>query len=156
MCAGAAAACKIRPGDFSCNAAGINCSRKVFMKYPLILSARRGWTRQGRKTQRAPCGPQCRGFGFWPLRFSRPPAGPGHEPEIDTERQNLLRIEAEYGKYKETKMVINKADIELLTGSSRPHLLDEKTGVHGLHLPDNYWITKFGFDQKTFSVVGFG
>jgi len=81
----------------------------------------------------------------------------GMNQKIDTERQNLLRIEAEYGKYKETKMVINKADIELLDRiqSGRTYWT-KKLASMALHLPDNYWITKFGFDQKTFSVVGFG
>jgi len=56
----------------------------------------------------------------------------GMNQKIDTERQNLLRIEAEYGKYKETKMVINKADIELLDRiqSGRTYWT-KKTGVHG-------------------------
>lgn len=77
--------------------------------------------------------------------------------KIDTQRQNLQRIEAEYRKYKETKMVITKADIELLDRIQSGRIYwTKKLASMALHLPDNYWITKFGFDQKTFSVVGYG
>jgi cell division protein FtsB len=77
--------------------------------------------------------------------------------KIDTERQDLQRIEAEYRKYKQTKMVINKADIELLDRiqSGRTYWT-KKLASMALHLPDNYWITRFGYDRKTFSVVGYG
>jgi hypothetical protein len=81
----------------------------------------------------------------------------GMHQKINTEWQNKNRIEAEYRKYKETKMVIDKADIEMLDRieSSRIYWT-KKLASMALHLPDNYWITKFGYEQQMFSVVGYG
>jgi Tfp pilus assembly protein PilN len=77
--------------------------------------------------------------------------------KIYSEQQNLARIDAEYRKYKETKMVIDKADIELLDRIQSGRIYwTKKLASMAQHLPDNYWITKFGFDQKMFSVVGYG
>lgn len=76
---------------------------------------------------------------------------------VDTERQNLRRIEAEYHKYKETKMTVDKADIELLNSiQSRRIYWTKKLASMAFHLPENYWITKFGYEQQAFKVQGYG
>jgi Tfp pilus assembly protein PilN len=79
------------------------------------------------------------------------------QSKIRTEEENLSRIQAEYRKYQETKMIIDKADIELLSGiQTRRIYWTKKLASMALHLPDNYWITKFGYDRNLFSVVGYG
>jgi Tfp pilus assembly protein PilN len=76
---------------------------------------------------------------------------------LDEERANLARIEAEYRKYKETKMIVDKADVELLDRLQNGRIFwTRKLAAMALHLPENYWITAFGYKNKTYSVEGYG
>ncbi len=79
------------------------------------------------------------------------------ESKLNDERGKLARIEAEYKRYKETTMIINKADIELLNQLQSGRIFwTKKLASMALHLPDNYWITDFGFGEPSFDVKGYG
>ncbi|MBN1131153.1 MAG: hypothetical protein JXA71_19340 [Chitinispirillaceae bacterium] len=76
---------------------------------------------------------------------------------LENERDEVNRIELEYGKYKATRMVIDKADIERLDSLQADRIYwTKKFAAMAYHLPDNYWITKFSFDGKMYKVVGYG
>jgi Tfp pilus assembly protein PilN len=76
---------------------------------------------------------------------------------LKNERQQVNRIEMEYGKYKATKMVIDKADIERLDSlQANRTYWTKKIAAMAYYLPENYWITKFSFDGKMFNVGGYG
>ena len=80
---------------------------------------------------------------------------------IDSERSTLRRIEAEYRKYRATKMIVDKADIELLDRLQTQRIFwTKKLAALAFHLPnrppDPYWITRFGFDKSVLNVRGYG
>ena len=76
---------------------------------------------------------------------------------LSTEKQELNRITTEYGKYRATRMVIDKADIERLDSLQSNRIFwTKKLAAMAYHLPNNYWITKFGFDGKVMKVSGYG
>jgi hypothetical protein len=76
---------------------------------------------------------------------------------LKTEREKLRSIEAEYRKYKETRMIVDKADIELLDSLQNSRIFWTKKLVSmAVHLPDNFWVTKFGFDGSTYNAEGNG
>jgi hypothetical protein len=77
--------------------------------------------------------------------------------KLSNEKQEVNRIEMEYGKYKATRMVIDKADIERLDSLQANRIFwTKKIAVMAYYLPDNYWITKFTFDGTIFKVTGYG
>ncbi|MDR2577927.1 MAG: hypothetical protein LBC70_03815 [Chitinispirillales bacterium] len=83
--------------------------------------------------------------------------------EITRERQKLRRLEAEYRNYQAEQTVIDKSDIELLNEllSKRVYwtrILEAMTKYLPEKEPISYWITKFGFSERsgTFTVQGFG
>jgi Tfp pilus assembly protein PilN len=77
--------------------------------------------------------------------------------KLTNEKQEVNRIELEYGKYKSTKMVIDKADIERLDSLQVNRVYwTKKIAAMAYFLPDNYWITKFSFDGRMFRVTGYG
>jgi hypothetical protein len=79
------------------------------------------------------------------------------ESMLTTERRSLARIEFEYSKYKTTRMVIDKTDIERLDSLQSNRIFwTRKLAAMAYYLPENYWIIKFGFDAKTFNVAGYG
>ncbi|MBN1128208.1 MAG: hypothetical protein JXA71_04445 [Chitinispirillaceae bacterium] len=81
----------------------------------------------------------------------------GMETKLANERQELARIELEYGKYRSTRMVIDKADIERLDSlQSNRVYWTKKLAAMAYYLPKDYWIIKFGYDGKKFKVSGFG
>ncbi|MBN1758183.1 MAG: hypothetical protein JW863_07695 [Chitinispirillaceae bacterium] len=80
---------------------------------------------------------------------------------IEKERRKLARIEAEYKKYKATRMIVDKADIELLDRLQTGRIFwTKKLAAMAFHLPNKppnpYWITKFKYDRNTLTVNGFG
>lgn len=80
---------------------------------------------------------------------------------IDRERRELGRIEAEYRKYKTTKMIVDKADIELLDRLQTGRIFwTKKLEAMASHLPNRppnpYWITRFSYDKSSLSVKGYG
>jgi Tfp pilus assembly protein PilN len=79
------------------------------------------------------------------------------ESKLNVERQVLARIEQEYGKYRATRMVIDKADIERLDSLQSARIFwTKKLAALAYYLPENYWITSFKFDGKTLGVQGNG
>jgi Tfp pilus assembly protein PilN len=77
--------------------------------------------------------------------------------KLATERQVLARIEQEYGKYRSTRMVIDKADIERLDSLQSARIFwTKKLAALAYYLPESYWITSFKFDAKTLTVQGNG
>lgn len=79
------------------------------------------------------------------------------ESKLNVERQVLARIELEYGKYRATRMVIDKADIERLDSLQSARVFwTKKLAALAYYLPDNYWITSFKFDGKQLGVQGNG
>ncbi len=76
---------------------------------------------------------------------------------IELERRRLYRIEAEYRKYRAAKMIVDKADIELLDRIQTGRIFwTKKLAAVALHLPDSYWITRFGYDKGVLNVRGYG
>ena len=81
----------------------------------------------------------------------------GMQAKLSNEKQDLARIEQEYSKYKTTRMVIDKADIERLDSLQSNRIYwTKKLAAMAYYLPENYWIIKFSFDSKVFKVSGFG
>jgi hypothetical protein len=81
----------------------------------------------------------------------------GMEAKLANERTQLARIELEYSKYKTTRMVIDKADIERLDSLQANRVYwTKKLVAMAVYLPENYWIIAFGFDGKLYSVEGYG
>lgn len=79
------------------------------------------------------------------------------QSKIVVERQVLGRIEQEYGKYRATRMVIDKADIERLDSLQSARIFwTKKLAALAYYLPENYWITSFKFDARTLNVQGNG
>jgi hypothetical protein len=76
---------------------------------------------------------------------------------LGSEIGQLNRIKAEYSKYKQTRMIVNKSDLELLDGiQNRRIFWTKKLAAMAVDLPDNYWITNFGYKPPRFTASGFG
>jgi len=80
---------------------------------------------------------------------------------IEKERRKLARIEAEYRKYKETRMIVDKADIELLDRLQNERIFwTKKLAAMASHLPNRppnpYWITNFKYGNGVLNVSGYG
>jgi Tfp pilus assembly protein PilN len=81
----------------------------------------------------------------------------GMEAKLNNERLELARIEMAYSKYKTTRMVIDKADIERLDSLQTNRIFwTKKLAVMANYLPDDYWIVHFSSDSKAYRVAGFG
>jgi hypothetical protein len=79
------------------------------------------------------------------------------EAKLSTEKQELNRIELEYSKYRTTRMVVDKTDLERLDNLQSNRIFwTKKLAAMAYHLPDDYWITKFGFDLVAMKVAGYG
>lgn len=80
---------------------------------------------------------------------------------LEKERSELSRIEGEYRKYKTTRMIVDKADLELLDRLQTGRIYwTKKLAAMACHLPNRlpnpYWITRFAYDNNTLNVRGFG
>ena len=80
---------------------------------------------------------------------------------LETERRRLNRIEAEYRKYKETRMIVDKSDIELLDQLQTGRIFwTKKLAAMAFHLPNRppnpYWITRFSYKKGILNVKGYG
>ncbi len=77
--------------------------------------------------------------------------------QLKEEETKLNRIEEEYREYKETQMSIDKSDIELLDKLQHSRIFwSKKIAAMAQHLPDNYWVTQFGYKSDNFGVEGYG
>jgi hypothetical protein len=73
------------------------------------------------------------------------------------EKKKLKLIEVEYQQYRKSRMIVNKADIELLDKLQNSRIFwTKKLVAMAKHLPKNYWIDQFSFVNNTFLVEGFG
>lgn len=80
---------------------------------------------------------------------------------IEREKHELARIESEYKKYRKTKMIVNKEDIELLDRLQNGRVFwTKKLAAMAYHLPNKppnpYWITDFSYKEPRLKVDGFG
>jgi len=79
------------------------------------------------------------------------------ENTLKEEQEKVARIKEEYKRYKASKTIINKADIELLDKLQHERIFWTKKQVAmAQYLPENYWITEFGFSRGSFDVDGYG
>jgi len=79
------------------------------------------------------------------------------ESQLSEERDKLEIIETEYRRYKATQTIIDKADIELLDTLQHNRIFwTKKLVVMAQYLPENYWMTEFGYNKQSFDVEGYG
>jgi Tfp pilus assembly protein PilN len=79
------------------------------------------------------------------------------EKILGIEREKLKALESQYRKYQATRHIVDKGNIELLDSLQRTRIFwTRKLAAQAMHLPDNYWITKFGYSQGELDVKGFG
>jgi Tfp pilus assembly protein PilN len=79
------------------------------------------------------------------------------EATLRMERQQVTRLEAEYKRYKETQMIVDKSDVELLAQLLNTRIYwTRKIAAMAHHLPENYWITEFKYGNNQFDVKGYG
>lgn len=79
------------------------------------------------------------------------------ERVLQDERDKLAKIENEYKKYQQTEMIVNKDDVELLDKLQNGRIFwTHKLASMALHLPENYWITRFGYQGTSYKVEGYG
>lgn len=79
------------------------------------------------------------------------------QSKVSLLRNNLQRVENEYRTYKATKMIVDKADIELLDKLQHTRIFwSKKLASMAKHLPENYWVTEFKYDRGSFDVKGYG
>ncbi len=73
------------------------------------------------------------------------------------QEERLTQIETRYKKYKSTKMIVQKSDIELLNRLQSNRIFwTKKLAAMALHLPEKYRIIKFAFDGEKLTVSGYG
>jgi hypothetical protein len=76
---------------------------------------------------------------------------------ITQEREKVARIDEEYRKYQQTRMIVDRADVELLNQLQHSRIFwTKKLAAMAYHLPEDYWITKFGYRGTEFKVEGYG
>ena len=79
------------------------------------------------------------------------------EQTLTEEQEKLDRIEKEYRQYKATQTIIDKSDIELLDRLQHNRIFwSKKLVATAQYLPENYWITQFGYKKPSFYVDGYG
>jgi hypothetical protein len=79
------------------------------------------------------------------------------EQVISIEQDKVQRLQQEYKKYTAAKLIVDKSDIELLNDlQGKGMLWTKKLASMAKHLPDNYWITGFSFNNNTLNVKGYG
>lgn len=76
---------------------------------------------------------------------------------VIAEKQRLALVKAEYQRYKASEMIVTKADVEMLDKLQNSRIFwTKKLLVMARYLPDDYWITKFGYDRTALVVDGYG
>jgi hypothetical protein len=79
------------------------------------------------------------------------------ERVLKYEKEKVNRLNLEYQKYKASRLIVDKADIELLSGlQGRGVFWTKKLAAMAKHLPDEYGITRFTFHNGNFHVAGYG
>lgn len=81
----------------------------------------------------------------------------GMRGKVADEKERLALVKAEYQRYKASEMIVNKADVELLSRLQSNRIFwTKKLLVMARYLPENYWITDFGYDRSALTVNGYG
>jgi len=76
---------------------------------------------------------------------------------LKDEEAKLKQIQDEYKTYKATQMTIDKEDIKLLNTLQQNRIFwSKKLASMAQFLPENYWITEFGYERGTYNVKGYG
>ncbi|HKP98555.1 MAG TPA: PilN domain-containing protein [Fibrobacteria bacterium] len=79
------------------------------------------------------------------------------ERVLTNEKDKVQRLQREYRKYTSAKLIVDKSDIELLNDlQARGVFWTKKLASMAKHLPDNYWITSFSFNNNVMNVKGYG
>lgn len=79
------------------------------------------------------------------------------EKVLSAEKDKLLQVETEFKKYKATRAIVEKGDVELLNSlQGRGIFWTKKLAALATHLPDGYTITGFSYKGGELRVSGFG
>ncbi len=79
------------------------------------------------------------------------------EHVITIEKDKVSRLKQEYTKYTATKLIVDKSDIEQLGELQDKGILwTKKLAAMANHLPENYWITHFAYNNNELKVNGYG
>jgi Tfp pilus assembly protein PilN len=79
------------------------------------------------------------------------------ERVLTLEKDKLSRVQQEYRKYTATKLIVDKSDVELLGDlQGRGIFWTRKLAAMAKHLPENYWITSFTYQNNELKVRGYG
>jgi hypothetical protein len=79
------------------------------------------------------------------------------EGVLDREEKKVEGLHQEYQKYAAAKLIVDKSDLELLNDlQGRGIFWTKKLVAIAKHLPDNYSITDFSYENNELKVSGFG
>jgi hypothetical protein len=79
------------------------------------------------------------------------------EHVLTHEREKVARLHQEYQKYTASRLIVDKADVELLNDLKDKGILwTKKLASMAKHLPDNYLITRFSYNNNEMHVSGYG
>ncbi len=79
------------------------------------------------------------------------------ERVLDAEKEKLSQLRREYQKYQTTRMIVEKADVELLNKlQGRGIFWTKKLAAIAKYLPENYLITHFQYRETELRVSGYG
>lgn len=73
------------------------------------------------------------------------------------ERKKVTDLTNEYRKYQSSRLIVEKSDVELLSSlQGRGIFWTKKLAALATHLPENYWITRFAYNNGELKVSGHG
>ncbi|MDB5050481.1 MAG: hypothetical protein JWO30_3552 [Fibrobacteres bacterium] len=79
------------------------------------------------------------------------------EHVLTIEKDKVHRLQQEYQKYTAARLIVDKSDIELLNDlQGKGGLWTKKLASMAKHLPENYWITGFTYNNNLLKVTGYG
>jgi Tfp pilus assembly protein PilN len=79
------------------------------------------------------------------------------EAVLNREEKKVQDLHQEYQKYKASKLIVDKADLELLSGLQGKGIFwTKKLVAIAKHLPENYSITSFSYGNDQLKVTGYG
>jgi hypothetical protein len=79
------------------------------------------------------------------------------ETVLTREKDKVEHLQQEYRKYTAAKLIVDKSDIELLNDLQGKGIFwTKKLAAMAKHLPENYWITEFSFNNDILEVRGYG
>jgi hypothetical protein len=79
------------------------------------------------------------------------------EGVLTSEAEKLAQVQAEYRKYTATRTIVDKGDVELLSSlQGRGIFWTRKLAALATHLPENYAITSFNYNNGELIVTGHG